>query len=419
MTSLSMDTTRSTLNASSTIKPPGVLDPTIVKIIISIAAPILFLVGMIGNILIIVVIRRGALPSIATTLSFTYLAVVDMIVLVFGLLDLWLIYYGIFLKDFNHTWCAIHTWLIYVGVSLSSWALVFITIQRTISIYLPLKNVSIATKSNTLIGLSVMTVLICGLNLHMLWTSCFTTGPPTLNAGQGSAVLTGNYSISSTAAASLTTGTQSDVTNSTVDITSLVAPNCLVLPEHYTFFYGVWTWVDFVVACLVPTVILAIGNLLIICRLTTATRKRKEMSQNQDDNDKKHNIPIMLISITILFFVCTIPITVLLIGNTEWFDLDNPKEAATHHLVNLVANLMQYANNAANFILYCLTSNEFRKKMYELICRRKRKQKNVIMKVSATGSAVATEVTNVTSVSKVNANENESDSTKGHENRSL
>ena len=412
MTSLSMDTTRSTLNASSTIKPPGVLDPTIVKILISIAAPILFFVGMIGNILIIVVIRRGALPSIATTLSFTYLAVVDMIVLVFGLMELWLSHYKIDIRILNHTFCAIHTWFIYVGVSLSSWALVFITIQRTISIYFPLKNVTIATKSNTVIGLSVMTILICGLNMHMLWTLGLTTGPP-------DTILTDNYSNSSTAATSLTTGTRSYGKITTVAITSLVAPYCFVLPEHYAFFVGVWTWVDFVVACLVPTVILAIGNLLIICRLTTATRKRQEMSQNQDDNDKKHNIPIMLISITILFFVCTIPITVILIGNTEWFDLKNPSEAAIQHLVILVANLMQYANNAANFILYCLTSNEFRKKMYELICRRKRKQKNVIMKVSATGSAVATDVTNVTSVSKVNANEDESDSTKGHENRSL
>ena len=318
MTSLSMDTTRSTLNASSTIKPPGVLDPRIAKAIISIAAPILFLVGMIGNILIIVVIRRGALPSIATTLSFTYLAVVDMIVLVFGLVELWLYYYKYDIM-INHTWCAIHLWLIYVGVSLSSWALVFITIQRTISIYLPLKNVSIATKSNTLIGLSVMTILICGLNLPMLWTLVLTTGPP--DAGLASAILTGNYFNSSTAAASLTTFTRSNGTITTVDIPSLVAPYCVVPPEHYTFFYGVWTWVDFAIACLVPTVILATGNLLIICRLTTATRKRQEMSQNQDGNNKKHNLSIMLISITILFFVCTIPVTVVQIGYIDGLTL--------------------------------------------------------------------------------------------------
>ena len=151
-----MDTTVSTFNTSTTTKPPGILEPMIGKVIISIAAPILFLVGVIGNILIIVVIRRGALPSIATTLSFTYLAVVDMIVLVFAPVELWLFYYEIYITYFNHTWCVIHAWLIYVGMSLSSWALAFITIQRAISIYFPLKNVSIATKSNTLIGLGVM-----------------------------------------------------------------------------------------------------------------------------------------------------------------------------------------------------------------------------------------------------------------------
>ena len=110
-----MDTTVSTFSTSTTTKPPGIMEPMIGKVIISIAAPILFLVGMIGNILIIVVIRRGALPSIATTLSFTYLAVVDMIVLVFALVELWLFYYDIYITDFNHTWCAIHAWLIYVG----------------------------------------------------------------------------------------------------------------------------------------------------------------------------------------------------------------------------------------------------------------------------------------------------------------
>ena len=426
MTSLSMDTTSSTLHASTRIKPPDVLDPKIVIVIISIAAPIIFFVGMIGNILIIMVIRRGALPSIATSLSFTYLAVVDIIVLVFGLVDLWLYSYKIFIRDFNPTWCAIHLWLIYVGVSLSSWALVFITIQRTISIYFPLKNISIATKSNTLIGLGVMTVLICVLNLHMLWTLGLTEGPLASDVGLENAVVTGNFSISLTTAPSVTTGTRPNMTNTSVQISSLVAPNaaipyCNPLPEHYTFFYGVWTWIDLAVACLVPTIFLAIGNLLIICRLTTATHKRQEMSQNRDDNNNNKNLSIVLMSITIVFFVCTLPITVFQIGFTEWFDLGNPSGAAAHLLVRVVVNLLQYANNAANFILYCLTSDVFRKKFYELMCRSKRKQKNTSSHASVTGRAraVKTEVTSVTSISKVNMNKNENQSTKGHENTAL
>ena len=426
MTTLSMDTTFTTLNSSTTMKSPSILDPVIIKVIISIAAPILFLVGMIGNILIIVVIRRGALPSIATTLSFTYLAVVDMIVLVFGLLELWLFYYGISIPDLNHTWCVIHSWLIYVGMSLSSWALVFITIQRTISIYLPFKNVSIATKSNTLIGLGVMTVLICGLYLHMLWILGLTTGPQASDTGLDNSFLTGNSSISSTAAPSVTTGTWPNGTNTSVESSSLVAPgaavpSCTALPEYDTFFYEVWTWVDLAVVCLVPTVILATGNILIICRLTTATHKRQKMSQDRDDNNKKHNISIMLISITILFFVCTIPLVVFQIFQTKWFDLDNPSEAARYHLVRIVVHLMQFANNAANFILYCLTSNVFRKKFYELVCRHERKKENTSMSASVTGrvKAAVTEVTQMASISNVNMIELLNRSTKGSENTAL
>ena len=309
-------------------------------------------------------------------------------------------------------------------MSLSSWALVFITIQRAISIYFPLKNVSIATKSNTLIGLGVMTVLICGLYLHMLWTLGLITYPSALDAGLENAVFIGNSSISSVNTPSVTTGTWPNVSNTSVNISESVNPSptfyeCNALPEYHTFFYGIWTWVDLAVVCLVPTVILVTGNLLIICRLTTATRKRQEMSQNQDDNNKKHNLSILLISITILFFVCTIPLTVFQIGSDDWFDFDNPSGVTLYHLVRIVVHIMQFANNAANFILYCLTSNIFRKKFYELVCGCKRKQKNTSMRASATGSAVATEATKVASVSRVNMNENKNQSTEGHENTAL
>ena len=421
-----MENTTGILNASTTTAPPSVLDGKIAIVLISIAAPILFIVGMIGNILIIVVIRRGVLPSIATTLSFTYLAAADVVVLVFGLTDLWLYSYSIYIKDFDETWCAIHMWLIYASISLSSWALVFITIQRTISIYFPLKNVTIATKSNTLIGLIVMTILICGINLHILWTAGFTSGLPAAETSQeNTTTAIDNSSTSSPTMPPATTSTQPLVTNTSFVMSTSAAPSAPVLycdfrPEHEEFFYGIWTWVDFSMACVVPTALLIIGNLLIICRLTAATRKRQEMSQNKDDSSKIHTLSVMLLCITLLFFVCTIPIVVLEIGHKEWFDLNDPSDAAIYLLVRIVANLLQYTNNTANFILYCLTSNVFRKKLTEIVCGRKKKPKDTSMITSVTGgSTMATVVTKATAISKANMNGNENGSTKNHENTAL
>ena len=55
-----------------------------------IIAPVIFITGCLGNLLIILVIRRGAMRTSSTCVYVTFIAVFDLITLVSGMTNEWL-----------------------------------------------------------------------------------------------------------------------------------------------------------------------------------------------------------------------------------------------------------------------------------------------------------------------------------------
>ena len=53
-------------------------------------APLIFITGCLGNLLIILVIRRGAMRTSSTCVYVTFIAVFDLITLVSGMTNEWL-----------------------------------------------------------------------------------------------------------------------------------------------------------------------------------------------------------------------------------------------------------------------------------------------------------------------------------------
>ena len=348
------------------------MEDQIRKMLVSVLMPIFLTIGMIGNILIILVIRRGVFSSIATSLSFGYLAIVDMIVLAFGLVGLVKFDGARLVTDMDDTYCKVHTWILYSSVSFSSWALVFITIQRIISIYFPFQNRLIVTKSKTLIGLIAMTFVLASLNSCQLFimglTSDYNGGNDSIDTGEALFNTTTKHTVPNISV------TAKQVPTNISQVMQTAKLSCSGLPQYAMISQDIWPWVDLFVTSVIPALILIIGNMLISYRLVLSRRMRRNMAQDCAER-KTNTISIMLVATASLFLVCTLPIVLLLAGLKNVIDTSDKHGMAIYNLISTAFNLLQYLNSTINFILYCLTSKMFRMKLLDILCNRRKGQR--------------------------------------------
>ena len=68
-------------------------------------------------------------------------------------------------------------------------------------------------------------------------------------------------------------------------------------------------------------------------------------------------ITIMLVSVSVLFIVCTLPYAVL-------YNLDI--DVFTYPYTVII--LLMYTNHSVNIIVYCTTNNQFRKELCNMFC---------------------------------------------------
>ena len=347
------------------------MEDKISKMLVLVLVPTFLAIGMTGNILIILVIRRGVFSSVATSLSFGYLAIVDMIVLAFGLVGL-VKFDARFMTDMDDTYCKLHSWILYSSVSFSSWALVFITSQRIISIYFPLQTRLIVTKSKTLIGLITMTIVIAGLNSCQLFFSGLTSGYNGGNDPIGTRETLFNTTTMHTVTNISVTANQVPTNISQVMQTAKLS--CSALPQYAMIDQDIWPWVDLFVTSVIPAFFLIIGNVLISYRLLLFRRERKIIAKDRTER-KTNTVSILLVATTSLFLVCTLPIVLFLAGLGDMIDTSDYHGIAIYDLISTAFNLLQYLNSTSNFALYCLTSKVFRTKLLDLLCSCRKRQR--------------------------------------------
>ncbi|XP_013777254.1 probable G-protein coupled receptor AH9.1 [Limulus polyphemus] len=120
-----------------------------------------------------------------------------------------------------------------------------------------------------------------------------------------------------------------------------------------------------------PVILLAILNTTIIVAFRRTVRKRRELLNNSKSNysQKESNrkfreerrLVVLLGGIVILFFVCMTPAAVLTLLNSDHKELD-----FGFQLFRAIANVLELANFAMNFYVYCLCSTEIRRTFLRL-----------------------------------------------------
>lgn len=140
------------------------------------------------------------------------------------------------------------------------------------------------------------------------------------------------------------------------------------------FYNQIFLPFTFLVFSLFPLIVITIFNILLIRSL----RYSRSIARN-DTTKKKFKIDdrinFILISMVLIFLCCQIPCTVILFCKTFW-----PLYRKSRLLLFFgnLSNFFQSLNATGNFIIYFLTSTQYRETLKELMnCKIKQKKNNV------------------------------------------
>ena len=291
-----------------------------------ICPPLVMSIGIVGNILSFLVMRRKEMRKTSIGIYLMVLSVSDSLVcnsfypnLIGVAVDGRNVLTGI-ANNFS-------LFLSYVGGHTSAWLIVALTIDRFITVTFPFKAKSICTpiKAKKIVsGVVIFFVLFDGIN----WLGLF------------------SHEI-------LTPDTQMYI-GRTDGMTAYI---------NY-----IWHLLDAIMMNLIPSPIIITLNSIIILKLRRMRIQRREMTrhsqQNQNETaDKK--LYVMLISVSMVYATITIPYyfwTIYTGYLQHWKSIDQD-EAARRSLVLFSFIHVYCMNHSINFYIYCLTGEKFRSEL--------------------------------------------------------
>lgn len=361
-------------------------------------AMILFLeinitIGVVGNVLNLMVFSRRTMRHISTFRFLLYLALTDLLVLVFCASDVILKFgYQIEIRSYSTLICKFHTFLTYFLTHSSSIILMVISIDRALVIshksisnffytkdksYLKRKSrynhskimkkkMSIFDRVNNDmhrvdLAVGVIAFALFLLNFHYLVF---------LNLN----ILT--YSDT----ANENSSQHSNHTLKHVNISKSMDENleyvCFpVIGTWYSsFLMNIWIWIDFFVYSIIPFIVMGICSMIIIVKIQRNSNNLLKTLSKTSQSDKtnlqrrlKRNRQLlyMLLITNLYFLISLLPccISFLIFGGSE-------TKSSLHQLV---VHILLYTNNSINFLFYGFSSEKYRKEFIGFFKSKKEK----------------------------------------------
>ncbi|XP_052791418.1 FMRFamide receptor-like [Mya arenaria] len=289
--------------------------------------PVLMILGIFGNVLSILVLRKRTCSS--TSLLLISLAVTDTLVLLNSVFKKW-IFFILNLEPRNSSaiFCKVDVFLSYVLIQLSPWILVLVTLERTYCVIWPQNVRDVFTRRRMAVALSALIMCLSAMNSHLLFI----------------------YDL----------------------IFEQRIRRIICYPRNETFVFKIWTWIDLALAFGIPFCVLLTGNLTILIRILSSNKFRKSSvtcrTKSETSTSAPHNKnPVsqwtfMTLILNTTFFVLICPSVTFGIGQVYWF----PEEEASVTsfaqmlLVSEIVFMLMYTNSAINFILYMMFGSKFR-----------------------------------------------------------
>ena len=209
---------------------------------------------------------------------------------------------------------------VYFFGQLSPWTIVLLTLERSISVFLPLKAKTLCNTRRVVTSWILTAAILTVINLH---TFVKVDLIPVVRSN-GSANMT--------------------------------FTRCRHRPEWSFFHIEIWMWLDFILVTILPFLVITACNCAIIIKLRQMTSQRTNLRASWDSKRDcgQQSITTMLIMVSLVFLVTTTPLGIFFV--TSDFQ-DNPWT----DLVMALCNMLYYLNSSTNFILYCVSGSIFRR----------------------------------------------------------
>ncbi|XP_076458597.1 galanin-like G-protein coupled receptor npr-9 [Babylonia areolata] len=300
--------------------------------------PLIILLGIFGNVMTIVIMRRIKSDDSTIDMYFTAIALMDIVVLCVSTLDKWTLHqFGVGLYTGHDVVCKIRTWL-YTGTgTISCWYLVCMTVHRALSVVWPHRVNSLCTRRTVLLVLTGITVFFAVVYSHYMF-------------GVERAYFT-----------------------------SMSSYWCRLRrdDDNYTYFFeNIFVYIELLVYCLLPFAFLVVSNSILVWKLFMSVKVAgKHLTQGDSDQVQGHrkaanSVTLTVITVSLALVVLTLPTSVDFIVNffARQHDRVTGYERATAAFVQAVTTLLSETNHAVNFYLYCLTGKRFREEFVKVLC---------------------------------------------------
>ncbi|KAK3099234.1 hypothetical protein FSP39_001315 [Pinctada imbricata] len=309
--------------------------------------PIFIILGTLGNILSIVVLNRKNLRRTTTSFYLTVLAISDIMILYSGLLRQWILaMYQIDIRHSNPFMCKVNFFSVYFFADLTGWILVAVTLERVFLVWHPHSGKRYCSRASAAVVCTIIVVSLVAFNGHILY-------------GMGEKTVTEN--------------------NDTV------IKRCTRRDSQYEqFFFRTWPWIDMTKYCIAPFLLLLIGNSLIIAKILYNRRKLRmrigtETGPSKATQKKTSSMTALLFTLNAVYLTTSTPISVYLLKFDGWADPGDTHGMALASLLWALSNILMYANNTFNFVLYCLSGQNFRNEVKTLFCKKKHQVQGTTM----------------------------------------
>lgn len=290
-----------------------------------IAAPLIFLIGTIGNIVIILVMYRMKFWKKITYGFLVFLAISDTLVLCIGLSREWIkqsFEYDI--RDISDFGCKFFVFSIYFSMHISSWTLVCITIERFLKTRDPFRNHCLNVSRILKFIYLVVIMLSIGLDTPLIVTNGL--------------VLTEH---------------------------GLVCNN--TSQEYYIYEEKYFVFLDFIWLSLLPFICMLIMNIFVGKTIRNSIRRRQQFIPDEGNKARHVNtnkrLTRMLFWTSVYFLITTLPISTHFIVDSFLSSTSTPSKHTTAGLVLSKAILysFQFSNYSVNLYIYIKVKPSFRR----------------------------------------------------------
>ncbi|KAK3096997.1 hypothetical protein FSP39_005487 [Pinctada imbricata] len=322
------------------------------NIIYGVVVPILVVIGLFGNILTFLVLKKE-LPMTSTTRLLFALTCADFVYMLTTAFSDALIIAKFFIPDtIRQIQIRFFLPMETVGWSMpsyiSNWMVVMISLERAIAVTFPLKAKQIWTKRASSAAICVAIFL------------------PTISAGARLLKARG-------------VPARNNITNVTTYRMEL-----FYVPGLDRDFYDVLRLVNTYMLYVVPLCIVICANICIVVGIYR-NKGNNMTAQNVSMRRKRDNrISRMLLSLCAMFCLCVLPYTTLTTYNISTKSSNNNQyiyKNSTVELLIYVAYACLICNSAMNFVIYVATSSTFRRRYIDILCssctRYKENQQNL------------------------------------------